>query len=535
MIRVVLFLLFVGLVAFAGAWLADRPGDVSIVWLGRRIDTSVMVAAAVIAVVAAFAAAAWSIVSLMLRSPHLMARALRERRRARANRAISCGLLAIAAGDPQVARKAAGDAQRLAGSDPLALLLTAQMAQLAGDRAGAERAFRAMTKRPDTRLLGLRGLYVEAQRREDADAARDYAEQAAHAAPGLPWAGQAALEYRCGIGDWDGAMAVLDRTRRSGHIDRADYRRQRAVLLLAHALSVGDSDARLARNLAVEAARLAPELPPAAALAGKQLAEANEHRRAAKVLEAAWREHPHPDLAEVYAHLRSGDSARERLARVQQLVRARPNHVESAFAVARAALDAQDFAAARAALAPLAAAPTQRAALMMAELEEVQHGDVGRAREWMARAMRAPRDPVWTADGYVSDHWMPVSPVTGRLDAFEWVAPAADFADEGRLIEQLRRDAAEHPRAEPMQRELPLPVARDDGPSGNGADLIPEREVSLAPAEPEPVRGARDGRDAAPSGRPVAQVIPLVHAPDDPGPPERPREVVAGKRWLFFW
>jgi HemY protein len=59
----------------------------------------------------------------------------------------------------------------------------------------------------------------------------------------------------------------------------------------------------------------------------------------------------------------------------------------------------------------------------MAEIEEGQSGDQGKAREWLSRAVRAPRDPAWTADGLVSDEWEPTSPVTGRLDAFEWKVP----------------------------------------------------------------------------------------------------------------
>ena len=42
----------------------------------------------------------------------------------------------------------------------------------------------------------------------------------------------------------------------------------------------------------------------------------------------------------------------------------------------------------------------------------------------MARALSsARRDPAWTADGFVSERWLPVSPVTGRLDAFAWKDP----------------------------------------------------------------------------------------------------------------
>jgi HemY protein len=183
MIRVALFLLLVGLLAVGAAWLADRPGDVTILWLGRRIETSVLVAAAVIVLIAALAVLLWSVVRFVLRSPRLAARALHDRRRARAYRAISGGLIAVGAGDTGAARKFAAEADRLAPREPLALLLNAQTAQLTGDRAAAEQAFRAMADRADTRLIGLRGLHVEAERHGDAFAARLYAEQAAHAAP----------------------------------------------------------------------------------------------------------------------------------------------------------------------------------------------------------------------------------------------------------------------------------------------------------------------------------------------------------------
>ena len=55
MIRVAIFLAIVCLVALGVAWIADRPGDVSVVWLGWRIETSLMVLLAVI--VAAIAGA----------------------------------------------------------------------------------------------------------------------------------------------------------------------------------------------------------------------------------------------------------------------------------------------------------------------------------------------------------------------------------------------------------------------------------------------------------------------------------------------
>jgi HemY protein len=424
------------------------------------------------------------------------------------------------------------EAKRIAPGEPLTLLLSAQTAQLAGDRAEAERTFHAMASREGTKLLGLHGLYIEAQRREDAVAARLYAEEAARHAPAPAWAGQAVLEFRCATGDWNGALDRLERNMKSGLVDRKAYQRQRAVLLTARALAAEEGDRDGARALALEAVKLAPALVPAAALAARLLGEAGELRKAARIIETAWRANPHPDLADAFAHLRPGDSARERLVRVQSLAEKSPGNVEGALAVARAAIDAQEFAIARRVLAPLTIVPTQRAAVLMAEIEEMEHGDEGRAREWMTRALHARRDPAWTADGFVSERWMPVSPVTGRLDAFQWKDPLAGLDGSGAVIDDARREIIAPPRSAP-------------------ARAVAASEASAKPAEPaeaaEPVRDqAIAGRDEAAAADGAARssagdaasprrsqtavavpprldrVIPLVHVPDDPGPEEEP-------------
>jgi HemY protein len=541
MLRVVLFLILVGVLALAGAWLADRPGDVAITWMGWRIETSVLVAVAAVAVTTVLALVLWSIARLLLHSPRAVSTALQDRRRRKGYLAISRGLVAIGAGDVRAARKFAGEAGKIAPDEPLALLLQAQTAQLSGDRAAAEEAFRAMAEHEATRSLGLRGLYVEAQRRDDRDAARTYAEAAAQDAPALPWAGQAVLEFRCAEADWDGALAALEASKRSRGIDAATYRRHRAVLLTARALALEENDSEASKTAALEAAKLAPDLVPAAALAGRLLAETGATRRAARLLEKAWRLNPHPELAEVYAHLRSGDSARERLARIEVLARQSPGQEESMLAVARAAIEAHEFVRARSALAPLLRQPTQRVAMLMAELEEAEHGDEGRAREWMGRAVRAARDPAWTADGMVSDRWMPVSPVSGRLDAFEWRVPLAELARDAGVIEEERRDArlvetpavaASLPASAPAEaaaRPAPAaaPVAAEEAGRQSPAAASAAPAAATAVAGVTAASAAAGATAAAPAARapeqsqaaaPPEKIIPLVHAPDDPGP-----------------
>ena len=441
----------------------------------------------------------------------------------------------------RAAQKFTGEAQRLVPSEPLTLLLGAQTAQLAGDRAGAEKTFRAMASRADTKLLGLRGLFVEAQRRADGNAAKLYAEEAAQSAPSLPWAGQAVLQLRSAAGDWAGALEMLERNKKTAAADKADYKRKRAVLLTARALSLEPSDRDNAKIFSLEAVKLAPDFVPAAALAGRFLAEAGELRKASRIIRTAWKDNPHPDLATAYIHLRFGDTARERLSRAQELAAERPDHPESALAVARTALDAREFKIARDALAPLLDRPTRRVALLMAEIERAEHGDEGSARAWMARALSAVRDPVWTADGIVSERWLPMSPVSGRLDAFEWKAPLAEL---------------EAPRM-PQEIDEPSPaVIEPDRPVQSAPPAVEEAAATEPKAEPksetlpsaaapaEPRRKYRDGAfagAAAPLPRtPAADiVIPMVPAPDDPGPdPEPDREPIrdvplSGWRSLF--
>jgi HemY protein len=105
--------------------------------------------------------------------------------------------------------------------------------------------------------------------------------------------------------------------------------------------------------------------------------------------------------------------------------------------------------------------------------------------------MRASGDPAWTADGVVSDRWMPVSP-SGRLDAFQWKVPLAEIGVAHPVIEAIERPMA-RPHAIDLPRAVPEPLAE-----------TPPRRA------PKP--------KAAVKPKPVEAVIPLVHAPDDPGP-----------------
>jgi HemY protein len=544
MYRIILFLVLIALAAAGAAWVADQPGDVVLTWGGWRAAPSLPVFALLLGIAIVAAILAWSILRALWRMPEKIRRSRRERRHARGRHAITHGLLAIGHGDSTAARAHAEVARKHAAQDPLALLLHAQSAQLDGDRAGANAAFRAMAEREDTRLLGLRGLFIEAQRADDPVSAVMIAEEALKLAPASTWASHAVLGFRCAKGDWSGALTILDNNLASGLIDKAAYRRQRGVLLTARALELEKVDRDLSRESVMEAVKLAPTLVPAAVLASKYESEAHQVRRSMRIVEAAWLKQPHPDLADAYAHVKLGDSARQRLVRIETLAAKAPGHLESALAIARAAIDAAEFERARAALVRFIAVPTQRVALLMAEIERTEHGDSGRARAWTLRAVRALHDPVWTADGYVSDKWRPVSPVSGRLDAFQWQTPLASLPSDNSVA--IEASAFEQAMLAPARRvELPSePAAEVKTPAAaqdNSPALSPVAAATVVeaapaappapsppPSEPAPVtvaplfRQRQDLPKVNPSSIPA--VIPIIRPPDDPGIDDEPAQ-----------
>ncbi len=548
--RIILFLLLVALASAGAAWVADQNGEFLLTGDGWSAHTTLPKFVLLLGIVIVAAILVWSLLRALWRTPEKIRRARRERRHARGRHAITHGLLAIGHGDAAAARAHADIARKHAGNDPLALLLHAQSAQLSGDRAGARAAFHAMAEREDTRLLGLRGLFIEAQRADDPVSAVMIAEEALKLAPASTWASQAVLGFRCAKGDWSGALSILENNFSSGLIDKATWRRQRGVLLTARALELETLDRDLSRESAMEAVKLAPTLVPAAVLASKYEAEAHQTRRAMRYVEAAWLAAPHPDLADAYAHVKLGDSARQRLVRVETLAAKAPGHLESALAVARAAIDASEFTRAREALAPFTSAPTQRVAMLMAEIERTEHGDSGRARAWTLRAVRALHDPVWTADGYVSDKWRPVSPVSGRLDAFQWQTPVAALPSDkaAELDAKEFNDAimaaprrVESPREAPAEMETPaaqdnspakpviIEAAAEPAPSPAPAPSPPPAGTpapAAPPAEPASMTAAPLFRSRADLGKarsaPIPAIIPIVRAPDDPGLDDEP-------------
>ncbi len=427
MIRATILLLALAIIAAAAGWIADQPGGVSLVWQNYRVDTSVGVLVGAVLLVAAAATVGYQLWRWLASAPANLRRRWRERRRARGYRALTQGMVAVAAGDPDEARRQARRADALLNEPPLTMLLSAQAAQLDGDDAAAAKYFAAMLERPETKFLGLRGLIMQATKAGRMEEALDYARRARALRPRAGWLLASLHDLAVRSGDWREAEAAAIAATRYKLLPPAEGMRQRAVARYERALAAeasgADADALAHARAALG---LDPHFVPAAVLAATLLAKAGKGRRAAKLIEQSWAMAPHPDLAKAYLALDPAADPLARVMRLQKLAAQRPEDPESRLAVAEAALAARLWGQARHELEALGVPLPARACRLWAALEEAEHGDVKAAHDWLARSADAPPDPAWVCDrcGAAETVWAPLCRHCSAYDSMVWRSPA---------------------------------------------------------------------------------------------------------------
>lgn len=409
----------------AGAvWLADNPGSATLEWRGWRVDSSVAVLIGAVAVVAIAAAiiyrGAWALWGL----PRRLLFWRRMARREKGYRTLTRGLVAVAAGEAEEARKLAARAEKLLGDPPLTKLLTAQAAQLIGDETAARKHFADMLDRPETAFLGLRGLILAARKEGNRAAALEYAKRAYAIRPKTSWAATTLLDLQIGQSLWREALTTVEAAIRHGILTGEDGRRRRVVVLLACSGAAGESgEAKAALDFARRASGLDPDFLPATLRHAGLLIGGGRGRQAAKLIQDAWSRTPHPELARLFLSIHAGEDAIGRMRRMERLAAHNSGHVESHLALAAAAVDAKLWATARKHFdeAEEAGRRDGRLCRLRADAEEAEHGDTEAARRWLVAAAEAAPDPAWVCGdcGAVWRHW---TPVCGRCESFAGLA-----------------------------------------------------------------------------------------------------------------
>lgn len=509
MVRALWLFVVISVVTLAALWVADQQGEVAVTLPNAEVKTSLGVALMLLALAIVAAIFLYRLFHWAGMLPQALALWGDRRRRRKGYLALTRGLVAAAAGDQDDAKRQTRRAISLVGEPPLALLLAAQSAQLEGDEASSEKYFTAMLQSPEMEFLGLRGLYMAAIRKGEHDRALELAGRAFQLRPKAPWVVNALFELQSQKLKWSEASQTLDSAQKAKLIDSGVARRRRAVLFAARAREAEDQgDGTAALSLAQDALAIAPGLTAAAVIAAKYLSAQGRQWKASGILEAAWAKEPHPEIARAYALLKPDETPRNRSWRLSGLAAQKLDHPESRILAASIALTTGDWAGAREALRGLAQAfPTARICTLMADIER-RAGDDAAARQWAARALKAPRDAVWACASCARQYqdWSAICPGCHAFDTLHWLSGATDKvtkmpaeqvlsgieADTGDLAVALYRDAVkidEEAVSKAAKRESPQPavvVRRDMGGTGALKDTGDQVIVMPAPDDPGP-------------------------------------------------
>jgi len=382
--------------------------------------------------------------------------------------ALSEGMMALASGEGHLAMTKATRAERYLQQPRLTNLLAAQAAEMTGDRKTAEATYKELLKDDKTRFVGVRGIMKQKLAEGDTDTALALAQKAFALKPKHEETHDVLLKLQASKADWSGARQTLNAKLKVGTLPRDVHKRRDAVLALSEARDVLETGQTIeARETAIEANRLSPDLIPAAVMAARGYVGEGNARYATRVLTKAWQAQPHPDLAAAFAEVDPDETSEARIKRFKTLTKSTSDHPETKMVMAELYIAAEDFPAARQALGDMVERdPSARVLTLMAAIERGQGADDSVVRGWLTRALTAPRGAQWICDNcqHIHAQWAPTCQNCGSFDTLSWRTPPAGEV------------------AMPVGTEmLPLIVGQKSEPSLPSTDVVEEAELLPEP------------------------------------------------------
>ncbi|MFZ1469783.1 MAG: heme biosynthesis HemY N-terminal domain-containing protein [Paracoccaceae bacterium] len=476
--KVVTFLILIGGLALFGGILSDSGEQMRISFAGTELTLGPL---QIVILGLLLIAAVWvtlKALALLSATIHFLngdetaiSRFFDRNRERKGYAAMSDALVALASGEHIAAMNRARAAERLLQKPELTTLLVAQAAEASGDSQAAVSAYKALLQSDTTRFVAVRGLLRHKLAEGDTGTALKLAEKAFALKPRHAETQDILLKLQAEGQDWKGARATLGQKLRSGALPRSVYRRRDALLALQEAKVVVDEGSTIeAREAAIEANRLSPDLIPAAVIAAQALTDKGDRKSATKILKKAWEAQPHPDLAAAFAAIEPDETAEARLKRFKVLLVIRPQDDETRLTRAELLLSTGDFVGAKDALGTLADDhPTQRSLAILAAAERGTGAEDAVVRGILARALAASRGPQWCCDkcGTVHEDWQPICSNCDGFDTLSWREP-------------------------PHEARLRPGPATDLGPLLFGHDPVPEPEPAPEPVQIEKLPPADD-------------------------------------------
>lgn len=411
--------------------------------------------------------------------------------------ALSEGLMALASGESRTAMAKAQRAERYLGRPELTNLITAQAAEMAGDTSKAEEVYKRLLRDDRTRFVGVRGIMKQKLAEGDTGTAMKLAEKAFALKPRHEETQDVLLRLQADSGDWSGARKTLNAKLKYGHMPRDVHRRRDAVLALGEAKSiVEDGKSVEARESAILANKLSPDLVPAAVMAARSYIEKGQKRYASRVISKAWNVRPHPDLAAAFADIEPDEKPLDRIRRFQTLTKQHSGDPETRMLLAELFVGAERFTEAREAMGDLSDTdPTARSLTIMAAIERGEGAPDRDVKAYLARAVSASRGPQWVCDNChnIPGGWTPACPNCGAFDTMSWRVPPKRESGRPMASGVLPLIVEDDEGAAPVLGTDSS--GSDDPPEATDAEILEDEGPGVANSDAPPPNDAPDPED----------------------------------------
>lgn len=434
MLRAVWFLIKLAAVVALAVYLARDPGHVEITWQGYLIETSTSVLVVLVGIFLVLWTFGYRFWRAFVSVPRVFRRYKIAANRENGYRAVTQGLVAVAAGDGRTAEKYAKRAEDMIPGTPLTRLLVAQTALMNGNAPKARREFAELLEDNDAAFFGVRGLLTDTLNQGNYREALVHIRKAEQLQPGRSWVIRTLFDLETRNREWPKAERTLKKAEKMGLFDKETAKHHRQAIWTAMAdENILLSHTAVATRLAESAFNLDAGFTPAALRLVRLYADAGKRRAAIKTIEKAWRANPHPALAALWMGFMPPakkpkspySTGRDSYDWMKHLYDMQPDHRDAHRALGAAALKGRLWKEAREHLG------IGMDFKMLARLEQEETANEAKAREYLEQAAEHPADARWVCRscGHTAFDWQGLCPRCGAFDQLAWMTPSLEAHD----------------------------------------------------------------------------------------------------------
>ena len=327
MIAIFLLLIAISCFGLVAAWLAENPGNVTIYWFDYRIDTSFAALVLFALMVAVVVTVCYSLFRRFVLAPERFVQKRSLKYYSQGLSEITHSVAALAASDITTAEAHTRKAEKLLGSTPLILLLSAQIAKSRGDEDKTRDLLVQLLEHKETEYLAAKSLSDAAGKQQLLPQALEFAQRAQKVNPKEAQAAWALFDLQLSLKHWQEAEQQATNAHKKGAFNRADLRKARGRLALEQAKTAFASAHRdAAAKLALQAVALLPGNEEALLLA----ADLSDQPHALKLIQAQWKAAPSKALAALYLNLIDDETPKTQAKLIKKLTAQNPRAEENA-------------------------------------------------------------------------------------------------------------------------------------------------------------------------------------------------------------